>query len=192
MPPVSNLWTEEEGLRTIKAWVSPNDLIEINNSLSFVELNEKMENYKMDPDRSICMNIKDLYEAFNHLMYANKSTVYMNWGYYQWLLIQSLPDDDNTLVFKVRMFNEIEKPSHIYYMLRCEIELMEERRLVSKMRRTSVLNIHTNLRNGRQASRLGRGQNLWYEKTINRTIKREQLFLFGDILRTYRRFYVLV
>ena len=109
----------------------------------------------------------------------------MNWGYYQWLLIQSLPDDDNTLVFKVRMLNEIEKPSHRYYMLRCEIELMEARRLVSKMRRTSVLSIHTNLRSGRQASRLGRGQKLWYKKTIKRIIKREQLFLFGDRL-TYK------
>lgn len=65
-------------------------------------------------------------------------------------------------------------------MLRCETELMEECRLASKMRRTSVLSIHTNLRNGRQANRLGRGQKLWYEKTINRIINKKQLFLFGD------------
>ena len=81
------------------------------------------------------------------------------------------------------MLNEIEKPSHRYYMLRCEIEFMEERRLVSKMRRTSVLIIHTNLRNGRQASRFSRWQKLWYEKTINRIIKRKQLFLFRDRLK---------
>ena len=116
-------------------------------------------------------------------MFANKPTVYMNWGYYQWLLIQSLLDDDNTLVFKVRMLNEIEKPSYRYYMLRCEIELMEEHRLVSKMRQTSVVSIHMNLWSGRQASCLGRGQKLWYEKTINKIIKREQLFFFGDRLK---------
>ena len=68
-------------------------------------------------------------------------------------------------------------------MLRCEIELMEARRLVSKMRRTSVLSIHTNLRSGRQVIHLGRGQKLWYKQTINTIIKREQLFLFGDRLK---------
>ncbi|KAH9686018.1 hypothetical protein KPL70_014192 [Citrus sinensis] len=151
---VSKLWTEQEGVMTIRAWVSPNDLIEINNNLSYEELIEKMENYHMDPDRPICINIEDLYGAFNRLMSANIPTVYTNWGYYEWLLIQSLPDDDNTLVFKVHMLNQIEEPSHIYYMLRCEIKLMEECRLVSKMRRPSVRSIHTNLRSGRQASRL--------------------------------------
>ena len=112
----------------------------------------------MDHDCLMCINIEDLYGAFNLLMSANIPTVYTNWGYYEWFLIQSLPDDDNTLVFKVRMLNQIEEPSHRYYMLRCEIDLMEECRLVSKMRQISVLSIHMNLRSGRQASRLGRGQ----------------------------------
>ena len=102
----------------------------------------------MELDNHICINIEDLYGAFNRLMSANKPIVYTNWGYYEWLLIQSLPDDDNTLVFKVRMLNQIEKPSHRYYMLRCEIELMEERRLVSKMRQSSVLSIRTNIWSG--------------------------------------------
>ena len=75
MAPVSKLWTEEEDLMTIRAWVSPNDLIEINNSLSYEELMEKMENYKMDLDRPICMNIEDLYGAFNRLMSTNKPTM---------------------------------------------------------------------------------------------------------------------
>ena len=39
---------------------------------------EKMENYKIDPDRPICMDIEDLYGAFNRLMFANKPTVYTN------------------------------------------------------------------------------------------------------------------
>ena len=145
----------------------PNDLIEINNNLSYEEHMEKMKNYQMDHDRPICINIEDLYGAFNRLMSANIPTVYTNWGYYEWLLIQSLPDDDNTLVFKAPMLEEIKDPSYAYYMLRCEIDLMEECRLVSKMRQISVLSIHTNLRSGRQASRLGRWQKLWYEKTIN-------------------------
>ena len=166
MPPVSKLWTEEECLMTIRAWVSPNDLIEINNNLSYKELTEKMENYQMDLDRPICINIEDLYGVFSRLMSANIPTVYTNWGYYEWLLIQSLPDDDNTLVFKVRMLNQIEEPSHRYYMLRCEIELIEERCLVSKMRQTSVVSIHMNLWSGRQASCLGRGQKLWYDKNV--------------------------
>ena len=68
---------------TIKAWVSPNDLIEINNSLSYEKLMEKIENYKMDPDHPICMNIEYLYGVFNRLMSANKPTVYTNWSYYQ-------------------------------------------------------------------------------------------------------------
>ena len=46
------------------------------------------------------------------------------------------------------MLNEIEKPSHKYYMLRCVIELMEEHRLVSNMRQNSVLSIHTNFEMG--------------------------------------------
>ena len=78
MPPVSKLWIEEECLMIIRAWVSLNDLIEINNSLSYKELTEKMENYKMNPDRPICMNIEYLYGAFNLLMSANKPTVYTN------------------------------------------------------------------------------------------------------------------
>ena len=63
---------------TIRAWVSPNDLIEINNSLSSEELMEKIENYKMDPDRPICIYIEDLYGAFNRLMSVNIPTVYTN------------------------------------------------------------------------------------------------------------------
>ena len=78
MPPISKLWTNEEGLMTIRAWVSPNDLIEINKSLSYEELMEKMENYNMDPDRPICINIEDLYGVFNRLMSANKPTMYTN------------------------------------------------------------------------------------------------------------------
>ena len=105
MPPVSKLWTEEESLMTIRAWVSPNDLIEINNNLSYEELMEKMENYQMNPDCPICINIEDLYRAFNSLMSVNIPIKYMNWGYYEYLLIQSLPNDDNTLVFKVHMLN---------------------------------------------------------------------------------------
>ena len=50
------------------------------------------------------------------------------------------------------------------------------------MRRTSVLNIHTSLQNRRQTSRLGRGQKLWYEKIINKIIKNEQLFVYGNKL----------
>ena len=75
MPPVNKLWTEEEDVMTIRAWVSANDLIEINNSLSYEELIEKIENYKMDPNHPICMNIEDLYGAFNCLMSTNKPTM---------------------------------------------------------------------------------------------------------------------
>ncbi|KAH9723199.1 cysteine-rich receptor-like protein kinase 10 [Citrus sinensis] len=53
MPPVRKLWTEEEGLMTIRAWVSPMDLIETNDDLSHEEVVKKMKNYKMSPDRTI-------------------------------------------------------------------------------------------------------------------------------------------
>lgn len=79
------------------------------------------------------------------------------------------------------MLQEIENlTNNKYYLLRCEIELIEEHHLASKMRRTSVFSIHMSPRSGRQVSRLGREQKLWYKKTINKIIKNEQLFLYGD------------
>ena len=53
MPPVRKLWIEEEGLMTIRAWVSPMDLIETNDDLSHEEVVKKMKNYKMGPDRTV-------------------------------------------------------------------------------------------------------------------------------------------
>ena len=61
MPPVKKLWTNEERLMTNRAWVSPMDLIEINNDLSYKEFMKKMENYKMNPNRSICLNKEGKY-----------------------------------------------------------------------------------------------------------------------------------
>ena len=76
MPLVGKLWTEKEGLMTIRDWVSPMDLIETNNNLSHEDLVKKMENYKMDTDRSICMNIEDIYAVFIYLMCGNTNTKY--------------------------------------------------------------------------------------------------------------------
>ena len=58
------------------------DLIETNNNLSHEELVKKMENYKMDHDRPICMNIEDIYGIFICLIYGKVYTKYTNWDYY--------------------------------------------------------------------------------------------------------------
>ena len=50
---------------TYRASVSPINLIQINDSLSYEELQKKIENYKMDPDRSMCINIEDINEVFS-------------------------------------------------------------------------------------------------------------------------------
>ena len=97
MPPVKKLWTNEERLMTNRAWVSPMDLIEINNELSYKKFMKKMENYRMNPNRSICLNKEDKYGVFIRLMYGKVDTKYTNWDYYQWVLINSLHDDDNTV-----------------------------------------------------------------------------------------------
>ena len=114
---------------TIRDWVSPMDLIETNNNLSHEDLVKKMENYNMDSDCSICMNIEDIYGVFIRLICGKANTKYTDWDNYQRILINSVPDDDNMIVFKAHMLKEIKDPSYAYYMLRCEIELMEERRL---------------------------------------------------------------
>ena len=114
MPPVRKLWIEKERLMTIRAWVSLMDLIETNNNLSHEELVKKMENYKMDHNRFICMNIEDIYGIFIHLMYKKMYIKYTNWDYYQRVFINSLHNDDKTLVFKARILKEIENPrTHI-------------------------------------------------------------------------------
>ena len=164
MPLVRKLRTKEDGLMTYRAWVSHIDLVKVNDDLSYEELMKKIENYKMDPDRYMCINIEDVDDVFSWLKYGKADTKYADWNYFQWVLINSLPNDDNTLVFKACILEEIENlPSNKYHMLRCEIKLMEDHHLALKMRRTSVLNIHTSLRNERQANCLGRGQKLWYE-----------------------------
>ena len=140
---------------TYWAWFAPIDLTETNDDLSHEELVKKMKNYSMDPDHTMCINIEDIYNVFMHLICGKANTKYTEWDNYQRIFINSLPDDDNTLV-KACMLEEIKNPSNAYYMLRCEIELMEECHLTSKMRRTSVLSIHTNLQNVRQANHLGR------------------------------------
>lgn len=48
-----------------------------------------MENYKMDPDRSMCINIEDIYEAFSRLKYKISDTKYVDWDHYRWVLINS-------------------------------------------------------------------------------------------------------
>lgn len=64
MPLVIKLWTKEDELITYRAWVSPIDLIQINNNLSYKELMKKMENYKMDSNRSMSINMEDINEVF--------------------------------------------------------------------------------------------------------------------------------
>ena len=81
----------------------------------------------MDPNHPICMNIEDIYGMFIYLMYGKIYTKYTNWDNYQRILINFLHDDDNTFIFKDRMLEEIKNTLYACYMLRCEIELMEER-----------------------------------------------------------------
>ena len=88
-----------------------------------------MKNYKMDPDRTVCMNIEDIYDVFMHLMCGKANTKYTDWDNYQRILINFLLDQENMLVFKALMLEEIKDPSYAYYMIRCEIEQMEERLL---------------------------------------------------------------
>ena len=109
-----------------RAWFAPIDLIETKDDLSHEELVKKMENYKMDFDRTMCMNIEDIYDVFMHLICGKTNTKYTDWDNYQWILINSLLDNDDTLVFEARMLEEFKNPSYAYYMLTCEIELIEE------------------------------------------------------------------
>ena len=76
MPPVRKLWTEEEGLMTIRAWVSPMDPIETNDDLSHEELVKRMKNYKVDPNRFMCMNVENIDGVFMHLMCGKANTKY--------------------------------------------------------------------------------------------------------------------
>ena len=52
-------------------------------NLSYEELMKKIENYTMDPDRSMCMNLEDIDEAFNWLKYGKSDIKYANWDYYK-------------------------------------------------------------------------------------------------------------
>lgn len=69
------LWTQEDRLITYRAWVSPIDLLHINDNLSYKELMKKMENHKMDPNRSICTNIEDINEVFSWIKSMEKQTL---------------------------------------------------------------------------------------------------------------------
>ena len=59
MPLVRKLWTEEEGLMTIRAWVSPMDPIETNDDLSHEEAMKKMKNFPkiMNPWSWACLMV---------------------------------------------------------------------------------------------------------------------------------------
>lgn len=61
---------------TYRAWVSPIDLIKINDNLSYKELMKKMKNHKMDPDRSMCINIEDICYVFSLLKYGKADKKY--------------------------------------------------------------------------------------------------------------------
>ena len=124
MPPVRKLWTKEDGLMKYRAWFAPIDLIETNTDLSHEELVKRMKNYKVDPNRFMCMNVENIDGVFMHLMCGKANTKYTDRNNYQQVLINSLLDDDNTLVFNTYILKEIGNLSSKYHLLNCKIELM--------------------------------------------------------------------